>query len=67
MNSFLSIFSENIGSIIILLALVAIVTLVVIGVVRNKKRGRTSCGNSCSGCPMSGKCHSYTKDKDVKK
>ena len=53
----LSFFSENLGSIAVLAVLFAVIVLIVVGIVKNKKRGGCSCGNSCSSCPMNGKCH----------
>lgn len=50
--------SENIGTIIICTVLVAAVAAIIISMVRNKKKGKTSCGCGCSECPMSGSCHS---------
>ena len=57
----LSVFSENIGSIAILLALALIIGLVAFKVIRDKKRGKSSCGCGCGSCPMKDKCH--PKDK----
>lgn len=50
--------SENIATIIICAVLLAIVATVIVGMVRNKKKGKSSCGCGCANCPMSGKCHS---------
>lgn len=49
--------SENISTIIICAALIAVVVFVIAGMVRNKKKGKSSCGSGCANCPMSGKCH----------
>ena len=40
------------------LALAAVVAAVIIHLIREKKRGKSSCGCHCAGCPMSGACHS---------
>ena len=53
----LSVFSENIGSIAILLALALIIGFVAFKVIRDKKRGKSSCGCGCGSCPMKDKCH----------
>ena len=50
--------SENIATIIICAVLLAIVATVIVGMVRNKKKGKSSFGSGCANCPMSGKCHS---------
>ena len=51
--------SQNIGTIIVLLILLAVVAAIIAGQVKAKKQGRSSCG--CSGCPNSGACHSSKK------
>ena len=54
---------ENLPGIAVLLVLSAIVALIVIGMVRSKKRGGSSCGCGCSDCPMKGKCHTEKTDE----
>ena len=51
--------AQNYGSIIVFTVLSAIVALIVIFMIRNKKKGKSacSCGGACGGCPMAGKCH----------
>lgn len=49
--------SENIGTIFIGAILAAAVAAVIVHMVRNKKKGRSSCGCGCSGCAMNGSCH----------
>ena len=56
-------FVENIGSIIISLAIIAIVTLIVVSNLKSKKKGKSSCGCGCSNCSMNGICHSEKEDK----
>lgn len=49
----------NIWTIIICAVLIAIVTAIVISMVKKKKQGKSvicNCGN-CKSCPMSGSCH----------
>ncbi len=48
---------ENIATILIIAALAAVVVLVIIKMIRDKKAGRSSCGCGCASCPMSGSCH----------
>ena len=54
-------FQNNIGTIIVLIVLAAVIGAAVFAVVRDKKRGKSFFGGSCSGgcgnCPMHGKCH----------
>lgn len=50
--------AENIGTIIISAALIAVVAAVIIGMLRDRKKGKSACGCGCSHCAMSGSCHS---------
>lgn len=45
------------GTIIVLLIVAAIVALIIVNLVKDKKKGKSSCGSGCKGCPMSGSCH----------
>ncbi len=53
-------FSDNIGTILVLIILAVVMALVIRSMIRNKKKGRT-----CGGCPhkSSGGCDSYTSNK----
>ena len=56
--------SENIGTIVVLLILVAIVAAIIYQMRKDKKSGKSTCGGNCSGCANSGACHScQTKPK----
>ena len=48
---------ENLGTIFVTLILILIVGLVIYSMVRNKMKGKSSCGCSCSSCPAGGMCH----------
>lgn len=50
--------SENIATIIICVLLLAVVAAVIGKMVRDKKKGKSSCGCGCANCAMSGSCHS---------
>ena len=50
--------SANIGTILIVLVLLAIVTLIIVKLRKDKKKGVSSCGGNCAHCAMSGSCHS---------
>ena len=54
----------NIGSIMVVLVLLAVIALIIRRLILGKKAGRHicggscgSCGGSCAGCPMHGQCH----------
>lgn len=52
---------ENLGTILICAILLAIVTSIIIYLIRQKKRGKSSCGCNCAHCAMHGQCHSGTQ------
>ena len=63
----LSWLQANLGSIVVVLVLLAIVALIVRRLVMDRKAGKHICGGSCGscgggcsgcgGCPMQGQCH----------
>ena len=52
--------ADNLGTIIMSLILIAIVAAIIVKMVRDKKRGKSSCGCNCGHCAMSGMCHTNT-------
>ena len=48
--------SANLSTILISIALSAIVVLIIRGLVRQKKQGKSSCGGNCAGCAACGSC-----------
>ncbi|MBQ3791647.1 MAG: FeoB-associated Cys-rich membrane protein [Clostridia bacterium] len=52
---------ENLGTILVSLALACAIALIVWSIVRDKKKGKSSCGCGCASCPMSHQCHQKTK------
>ncbi|MCI6854699.1 MAG: FeoB-associated Cys-rich membrane protein [Firmicutes bacterium] len=48
---------ENLGTIIIGAILAAVVAAVIVHMIHNKKKGRSSCGCGCSSCAINGTCH----------
>ena len=50
--------TDNIATIIICAVLIAVVAAIIIHMVKNKKKGKSSCGCGCADCPMSSSCHS---------
>ena len=53
-------FSENLGTIIISLVLLAVVIAISRYLIRQKKAGKNSCGAGCAHCAMHGQCHSQS-------
>ena len=48
---------ENAGTILVGTALLLLVAVIIRQLAKDKKKGKSACGNSCSCCPMSGSCH----------
>ena len=53
--------AENIGTILITAALVLIVALIARKLIKDKKKGKRSCGCNCAHCAMAGSCHPQKK------
>ncbi len=51
----------NISTIIVTLVLIGCVALVIRKIIKDKKKGITSCGTSCKGCAMAGSCHDFQR------
>ncbi len=49
--------AANAATIIIAALLAAIVALAVIKLIKDRKKGISSCGCKCGSCPISGACH----------
>ena len=45
-------FMGNLGSIVVLMVLVAIVTMIIRTMRRDKKQGKSCCGGNCAYCKM---------------
>lgn len=54
-------FSMNFATFIICLVLTLIVTSIIVSLVNDKKKGKSSCGCNCPHCTMLSSCHKYTK------
>lgn len=48
---------DNIGTILISLALIGAAAGIILRLRKDRKQGKSSCGCGCSNCPMSGTCH----------
>lgn len=54
--------SENLATILIAAALAAVLTAIIAVLIRDKRKGRSSCGGNCAHCAMGGCSH---RNKDV--
>ena len=45
------------GTAIVGIILVAVVAAIIVSQIKNKKKGKSSCGNNCAHCAMGGSCH----------
>lgn len=52
---------NNAGTIVISILLAAVVILVIVKMIRDKKKGKSSCGCGCSGCAMRDTCHTSSR------
>lgn len=53
----MTLFGFNLSDVLVALILIAVVTLVIRKMIRDRKNGKTACGCGCSGCPSKGMCH----------
>ena len=51
---------SNLFTILIVAVLVAFFALLIYSLVRDKKKGKSSCCGGCAGCAMAGHCHPHT-------
>ena len=62
-------FAENRGTIIVFLIVAFCVALVIRKLVRDRRKGKLSCGCGCANCAMHGMCHMTNclkKSADIK-
>ena len=53
----LNFLADHWGSILIGVLVAAVVVFILVKLVKDKRRGKTSCGCGCDHCPSSGMCH----------
>ena len=58
--------TQNGGTLIVGIVLLALVGAILYCMHKDKKAGKSSCGCSCSHCPMSGSCHGGKQDSEKK-
>lgn len=49
--------TANLANILLVAALILVVTLILVKLVKDKKKGRSSCGCGCEHCAMRDACH----------
>lgn len=49
---------NNLGTLVVALIVFGLFAVAAVKVIKDKKQGKCSCGNSCSHCAMQGQCHS---------
>mgnify|MGYP002518588432 CR=1 FL=1 len=49
--------ANNYVTVLICAALVLVVFLIIRSLVRDKKKGKSTCGCNCAHCAMAGSCH----------
>ena len=52
----LSWLAQNLSTVIVCLVLALILTLIIVKLVKDKKKGKSSCGGNCVHCAMAGSC-----------
>ena len=45
------------GTVLVLAVLLAVVGLIIRGMVKDRRQGKSSCGAGCAHCAMHGECH----------
>ena len=63
----LAFLAENWGSITVLLIVVGAMVFAVAKMYSDKKKGKSSCGCGCKGCPSAGMCHKAKTSDDEEK
>ena len=53
--------AKYLPTVLICAALVVVVGLIVFSLIRDKRRGKSSCGGNCAHCAMAGACHEKKK------
>lgn len=55
--------ANNMATILISLGLLIIVFAIIVKLVKEKKKGKSSCGCNCAHCAMAGSCHNNGRKK----
>ena len=49
--------AQNMATIVVCIGLLLLVVGIILTMIRERKKGKSSCGGGCIGCPMKGTCH----------
>lgn len=49
--------TENLGTILVTILLIVIVTAIIRNMIKDKKQGKVTCGGNCGACAMCEYCH----------
>ena len=58
--------TQNLSTILIALGVFFLCLAIVLKMIRDKKKGKSSCGCGCSNCAMSGMCHAQNHPSERK-
>ena len=47
----------NGGSVAVGVVVLAVIAAIVAGMIKNRKKGKSSCGCGCASCALAGQCH----------
>ena len=53
--------SQNLAATAVSAVLIAIVVLIIVKLVRDRRAGKSSCGCGCANCALHGKCHGQNR------
>ena len=59
-------FQSNLPTILIIAVLVLFFALLIRSLIKDKKKGKSSCCGGCSGCAMAGQCHGHVPTAEAK-
>ena len=54
--------TDNWANVLVTALIAGAVVLAVISIIRDKRKGRSSCGGCCPGCAMAERCHSKKRE-----
>lgn len=52
----------NGGSVAVGVVVLAVIAAIVAGMIKNRKKGKSTCGCGCASCALAGQCHANKKE-----